>query len=177
MAEPPDADSIEYTDMEKAGIQRRRDFLKYGHAYAQEHATRPSTIGLVLSSNPLALLAWIGEKYGVWTDETPPLEAIIESVSLYWLAESYPTSIYHYRERFASEDHGAHDSDANYIKIPLGYSFFPKEVAPIPKAWVEKTGNLVWYRGHTKGGHFAAMEQPELLLEDVESFVKEVWKE
>jgi microsomal epoxide hydrolase len=45
----------------------------------------------------------------------------------------------------------------------------------MPKSWVEKTGNVVWYKGHTEGGHFAAMEKPKMFVEDMESFVKEIW--
>lgn len=57
----------------------------------------------------------------------------------------------------------------------MGYSWHPKELAPIPVAWVEKTGNLVWSRTHTEGGHFAAMEKPQLFVKDMEDFVQEVW--
>ena len=49
------------------------------------------------------------------------------------------------------------------------------ELAPVPKAWVEKTGDLVWYRGHDEGGHFAAMEKPKLFTADIVDFIKEAW--
>jgi microsomal epoxide hydrolase len=55
-------------------------------------------------------------------------------------------------------------------------SWFPKEIVPVPKAWVETTGDLVWWREHSSGGHFAAVERPEVLLEDLTEFVGEVWK-
>ena len=67
------------------------------------------------------------------------------------------------------------DLPAYYIKKPLGYSWHPQELAPIPKDWVAKTGNLVWYRNHTEGGHFSAMEKPKLFVKDMEEFVSEVW--
>lgn len=54
----------------------------------------------------------------------------------------------------------------------MGYSWHHKELGPIPKAWVEKTGNLIWYRVHFEGGHFAAMEEPKLFVKDMEDFVK-----
>lgn len=53
----------------------------------------------------------------------------------------------------------------------MGYSWHHKEFAPIPVSWVEKTGNLIWHRAHFEGGHFAAMEKPELFVEDMEKFV------
>jgi microsomal epoxide hydrolase len=58
----------------------------------------------------------------------------------------------------------------------MGYSWFPKELAPIPRSWAATTGNLVFYREHDKGGHFAALEQSETLLGDVEEFLAQVWK-
>jgi microsomal epoxide hydrolase len=57
----------------------------------------------------------------------------------------------------------------------MGYSWFPKELAPIPRSWANTTGNLVFYREHDKGGHFAALEQGEVLLRDVADFLEEFW--
>lgn len=57
----------------------------------------------------------------------------------------------------------------------MGYSWHHKELAPVPKAWAETTGNLVWYREHFQGGHFAAWEVPKLFVEDIESFLRDVW--
>jgi microsomal epoxide hydrolase len=68
-----------------------------------------------------------------------------------------------------------HDHPDYYMSKPFGYSYFPKELIPIPIEWVRTSGNLVWDRVHDRGGHFAALECPELLLEDVESFIGEIW--
>jgi microsomal epoxide hydrolase len=163
--------------IEQEGLKRMNRFLEYGTAYALEHATRPSTIGLVLASNPLALLAWIGEKFLDWSDVHPPLQAILESVSLYWFTQTFPRSIYTYRERFDPAAGVAHEHPEWRINKPMGYSWFPKEVAPMPRAWVATTGGLVFWREHEQGGHFAAMEQPELLLEDLREFIEQVWTE
>ncbi|KAI1617161.1 Alpha/Beta hydrolase protein [Exophiala viscosa] len=152
-------------------------FIQTGSAYAQEHGTRPATIGFVLASNPLALLAWIGEKFIQWTDETPFLEDILDDVTLYWFTQSFPRCIYIYREYHG--DPGAHTphGDPRFrSEKPVGYSWFPQELAPIPKAWVERMGNLVWHRQHDSGGHFAALEKPEVLMADVEDFAKQVWQ-
>jgi microsomal epoxide hydrolase len=82
---------------EQEGLKRGEDFVKMGSGYSLEHATRPSTIGLVLGSSPVALLAWIGEKFLAWSDVDPELEKILESVTLYWLTETFPSSVYPYR--------------------------------------------------------------------------------
>lgn len=67
-------------------------------------------------------------------------------------------------------------SDPRYRNSkPIGFSWFPKELTPTPKAWAATTGNLVWHRQHDAGGHFAAMEKPQEFTEDVEDFVRTAW--
>jgi len=156
------------SEAEKKGLDRMDEFMEVGRAYAIEHETRPSTIGLVLSSSPIAQLAWIGEKFLAWSDPstTPSLNTILADITLYWLTECYPTSIYAYREA----------KSVLCVDKPMGYSWFPYELAPIPRAWAEKTGKMVFFRAHEKGGHFAALERPEALWEDVEEWVKAAWK-
>ncbi|KAF2124826.1 epoxide hydrolase 1 [Dothidotthia symphoricarpi CBS 119687] len=158
----------ELSDMEKEGVKKLDEFNTVGNGYAKMHATKPSTIGLVLASSPLAQLAWIGEKFLVWTDPTttPPLSTILADITLYWLSECYPTSIYTYRET----------QEAKFVDKPIGYSYFRFELAPVPRAWAEKTGNMVFFRSHENGGHFAALERPDVLLADVEDYVKVAWK-
>ena len=97
---PGDVPEEVVTEAEKKGLKRAAEFPASGNAYAREHATRPATIGLALSASPVALLAWIGEKFLHWTDEDPPLEAILDSVTLYWFTQSLPRCIYPYRQYF-----------------------------------------------------------------------------
>ncbi|KAH9845072.1 Epoxide hydrolase N terminus [Teratosphaeria destructans] len=138
-------------------------------AYALEHGSRPATIGLVLATSPLALLAWIGEKFLEWSDEAPALDEILASVSLYWLTETFARCIYPYRGFFKG-------GERPKVEKPSGYSFFPKELVPTPRSQAAAAMNLVVFKQHTSGGHFAAMEKPVELLEDVEEWVKVVWK-
>lgn len=172
------------TAAEQKGLERAHSFNNYGSAYAREHGSRPGTIGVVLSSSPIALLAWIAEKFLEWSDADPSMHAILESVSLYWLTDSFARSIYPYAEfhgqpaQPGTNDNeqlkNPHDDERYYCKKPMGYSWFPLELMPIPVGWVKTTGNLVWHKSHEKGGHFAALELPEVLLDDVEDFVKTI---
>ncbi|OLN97760.1 putative epoxide hydrolase 6 [Colletotrichum chlorophyti] len=158
-------------------LQRMEGFRKQGVSYALEHGLRPATIGLVLSASPLSLLAWIGEKYVEWVDSNHPLqlEMILELVSLYWFTGTFPRSVYPYRSMAQSFTTGEALPVQISKEIPLGYSCFPKEITFMPKAWAERVyPNLKFYQAHEKGGHFAALEQPELFLQDVESFLKTV---
>ena len=100
-----------------------------------------------------------------------------------------------YRRVFSEgpERYMLHNDPKYYCQKPLGYSWFPKEIAAVPVSWAATTGNLVWFKRHDEvrfvypifwlssdteimqGGHFAAMEQPEALLEDIEDFLGQVW--
>jgi len=94
---PTNHENLPVDDLEKRAMSKGEDFSNTGTAYALEHGQRTATIGLALSSSPLALLSWIGEKFLEWTDEDPPIEKILESVTLYWLTETFPRCIYPYR--------------------------------------------------------------------------------
>lgn len=200
---PANADSLPISEQEKKGLERGKAFRDSGSAYAMEHGTRTATIGLTLSSSPLALLSWIGEKFLEWTDEDPSLDEILDSVSLYWLTDTFARCVYPYRsvslktfipspdppcsfgvalltlsskQLFGSQS-GPKEKPrfAKPSGKPQGYSYFPYEISPTPVSWVKETGNFVHLSWHEKGGHFAAMERPEDLWSDVEAFVKEAW--
>lgn len=159
-------------------------FIKSGTGYGLMHATRPSTISLILSSNPVALLAWLGEKYITWSDEPHlSLTTILTFVTVYWITDTFPRSIYPYRNDFDPKDevpcHGG-----NQWHVPsgkgFGFSAFPGEMLPVPRVWVEKTmedePTHMWWKEHESGGHFAALEKPGEMLRDLEEFVEYVKK-
>ncbi|KAL1594041.1 hypothetical protein SLS59_009072 [Nothophoma quercina] len=153
---------------EEDGLKRMEKFFTKGRAYAHEHGTKPATIGLVMASSPVAQLAWIGEKFLAWSDPRtrPSLNTILADITLYWLTDCFPTSIYTYRQ----------EKKLDHVNKPTGYSYFPYELSPIPQAWAARTCDLVFFRNHDKGGHFAALERPEALWEDVQEYVKVAWK-
>ncbi|OOF93430.1 hypothetical protein ASPCADRAFT_398462 [Aspergillus carbonarius ITEM 5010] len=175
MGKPPNVPDTAVTEAETQRLARAQWFATYGLGYAVEQGTRPSTIGNVLSTNPVALLSWVGEKFLDWADEPIPLETIIESVTLYWFTETLPRSIYHYRENFPPPEVRHAEDPRWYIRKPFGFSYFPKELIPAPRAWIETTGDLVFWRAHEKGGHFAALERPQELLDDLTAFCEQVW--
>jgi len=132
---------------ETEGLQRGKSWLEKSRAYSMMHATRPSTIGHVLASSPLALLAWVAEKYLDWTDEDPSVEFVLEMASLWWLAGCYPTSIYPYRQLMNQTDAWREEFK---IRKPFGFSWFPKEVTPQPKEWIAGEGDMIFFKTHEK---------------------------
>ncbi|RFU78910.1 epoxide hydrolase [Trichoderma arundinaceum] len=162
------------SDEELQEIKRTETWAQTGLAFALEHGTRPSTVGLAIASNPLALLAWTGEKLLEWVDqrEPLPLDTILAMVSLYWFTDTFPRSLYHAQVLQTI-------LKGNPLPIskekPLGYSLFPRDLALLPNAWAHQLyPNLIFFKAHNIGGHFARLEQPKLFLQDIEEFAQQV---
>ncbi|KAK0196284.1 Alpha/Beta hydrolase protein [Armillaria mellea] len=155
-----------YTAAEKAGLERAEWFRAKGSGYVAEHSTQPQTLGYSLADSPVGLLAWIFEKLVNWADEYPwDDDEVLTWVSIYWFSTSGPTaSIRIYSEAFDALDIptiGAKPA------IPHGLSYFPKELEDVPRIWNHVNGNVVFESEHTSGGHFAAHEKPQELVDDV----------
>lgn len=90
-------DESSLTEMDKRGVERGKRFLSNGHAYAKEQGSRPGTLGFTLSSSPVSVLAWVGEKFLEWTDEDLPIETVLDDITLYWLTDTISTSFHTYR--------------------------------------------------------------------------------
>ncbi|GAA5952748.1 hypothetical protein JCM10213_007918 [Rhodosporidiobolus nylandii] len=162
---------------EKANLERGKSFQATGRGYAIEQATRPGTIGIVVGSSPIALLAWLAEKFRDWTDNTPTVEEQLAIATFWWLSESYPSSIWAYAdaELLQTGISALHNDSKYYLKKPFGYSSFAKELSTTPEAWAGRNGNLQFYRYHSKGGHFASSEQPELFAQDMKDCFGKLW--
>ncbi|KAF5658596.1 epoxide hydrolase [Fusarium heterosporum] len=178
---PPAGEDVEngmksglYSADEIAAFARMAEFGKKETAFIQLDGTKPATAGYLFASNPVALLAWIGDKIIRWTDKTPGDDLILTNIALWWFSGCYPTSIYLHRT--VLEDHELMMNAWKILKVPLGYSAFKKELVTAPERWIQETGQISWYRMHEQGGHFAALEEPDTLWKDVEDFVAEFWE-
>ncbi|ENH72096.1 Putative epoxide hydrolase [Fusarium oxysporum f. sp. cubense race 1] len=165
-----DDPSLSATD--KAAIKRAEQrFLTPTTGAALLQSTRPATIGAMVSSSPMALLSWIGEKFLEWPDDAIDIDEILTNVSLYWFTDTMPRCIYTYRGTFIND----HQYSFPSFKQPFGFSWFLQELIPTPKELAKKKGNLVFYQQHEKGGHFAALERPIEFLQDIEDFLSVAW--
>ncbi|KAK7000736.1 epoxide hydrolase domain protein [Favolaschia claudopus] len=163
--------NVTLTEIEKVALQRSDDWAATGNAYFMEQATKPNDIGLALLDNPVGQLAWIGTKFKDWSDPragTSPSEltntAILTSVSLYFLTDSFLSSVWIYAQNpngFATVYTKA-STDA-----PLLFSQYAYNIGFWPREWVEKAGNLVSYKVHDFGGHFPGLDNPPALIEDI----------
>jgi pimeloyl-ACP methyl ester carboxylesterase len=147
-------------------------------AYAQIQSTKPATLGAGLSDSPAGLAAWIVEKFRTWSDCDGDVESVfskdelLTNISIYWLTNSIATSTRLYYE--AWRDQATPILTPGYIDAPTGFASFPHEISRPPREWVARAYNLQRYTEFERGGHFAAMEQPEALVEDVRAFFREL---
>ncbi|KAK0488141.1 Alpha/Beta hydrolase protein [Armillaria luteobubalina] len=155
-----------YTAAEKAGLAHSKWFHDHGRGYSAEQSTQPQTLGYSLADSPAGLLAWIYEKLVNWTDAYPwDDDEVLTWVSIYLFSRSGPTaSTRIYYEIWSSSDTAVMGERP---ALPHGVSFFPKELMSVPRIWTRTTGNIVFEAEHSSGGHFAAHEKPQELVDDL----------
>ncbi|KAH9024534.1 Alpha/Beta hydrolase protein [Lactarius hengduanensis] len=154
-----------FTPHEREAAAHSQNFFKNGMGYFVEQTTKPQTIGFSLADSPVGLLAWIYEKLVAYTDEYPWTDnEVLTWISIYWFSRAGPAaSVRIYYELALSGELIVFPKTT----VPVGLSFFPKELARFPKALLRSKGKIVFESEHKAGGHFAAYEQPEALVGDL----------
>ncbi|KAL6069894.1 Epoxide hydrolase [Balamuthia mandrillaris] len=159
--------------------------------YMHEQATRPQTLGYALNDSPVGLAAWIVEKFYVWSDCNGNIESrftkdeLLTNVMLYWTSQTITSSMRFYYEYFHAPPSVDNSTEtlqgppnqnmmellqSLYIRVPTGCAIFPTELVATPKWIAEYTYNVQRWTRMSKGGHFAALEEPALLAEDLRAF-------
>lgn len=180
LASPPEDPAVRAAvpNAETAAREARAAFMANEVGYQQIQGTKPQSLGVALNDSPAGLAAWIVEKFHGWSDidqqSVNGLDAkftkdeILTDISVYWFTASITAStrIYYENRNFpASEPLG-------FITVPTAGALFPAEIYITPRLWAESQYNIVRWTPMPRGGHFAAMEEPELLLEDVRAFFR-----
>jgi pimeloyl-ACP methyl ester carboxylesterase len=167
-----DVELAMFTDAEKQRLQRLGNFLSDGNGYFQIQATRPQTLAYALTDSPVGQLAWIAEKFNAWSypaDELPEQtidrNLILTDVMLYWLTGTAGSSAASYYENM-------HASNWNQqpATTPTGVAVFAEDVAI--RRYAEHGNNIVHWSEFDRGGHFAALEAPDLLVGDIRAFFR-----
>ena len=160
-------------------LQYARDverWAKEDTGYIQIQGTRPQTLAYGLTDSPAGLAAWIAEKFRLWTDHTGDFESVVQrdhllaNISLYWFTGAIGSSFWPYYDRL----HGPWPiPDGKTVDVPMGYAAFPKEIRRPPRSLAEKVyTDIRQWTVMPKGGHFAALEQPEALATDILKFLR-----
>jgi pimeloyl-ACP methyl ester carboxylesterase len=162
------------TPEEKIYLKQLNHFLKEETGYQWIQGTKPQTLAFGLTDSPAGLAAWIIEKFRTWTDNDGNLESVVSrdemlaNISLYWFTGAIGSSFWPYYARM----HGPWPiPEGQTVDVPTGYAEFPKEILRPPRSLAAKTyTDIRRWSVMQKGGHFAALEQPDALAREVIGF-------
>jgi pimeloyl-ACP methyl ester carboxylesterase len=166
----PEAELATFTPTEKERLQRMQNYLTEGNGYFQIQSSRPQTLSYGLTDSPAGQLAWIVEKFKEWTNSGHALpedaisrDEILTDVSVYWFTGTAgPAANVTYYESM-------HSGDWPYPSgVPTGVAVFAEDIAI--RRYAERANNIVHWSDFEAGGHFATLETPELLVQDIRAF-------
>ena len=164
------ADLAALSEADKARLERMNAYLSDGNGYFQIQATRPQTIGYGLTDSPVGQLAWIVEKFKEWThrgglpEESVDRDRMLTNVMLYWLTGTAASAANIYYESMHSTNWPTPST------VPTGVAVFAEDIAI--RRFAEQANTIVHWSEFDRGGHFAALEAPDLFVEDVRTFFR-----
>lgn len=170
-----DEQTAPLTDEERAFQATAAAWYAEEGAYAALQGTKPQTLAYSLADSPVGLAAWISEKFRSWSDCGGDLESVVAmdelltDISLYWFNDSITASLRLYKENRA-RPHVFEPGER--VTPPMGMALFPKELPTPPRSWVERAYDVKRWEVMPRGGHFAALEQPELLAAEIRAFFR-----
>jgi microsomal epoxide hydrolase len=143
--------------------------------YSSIQGTKPQTLAYALTDSPVGLAAWIVEKFRTWSDNGGDIERaftkddLLTNIMLYWVSGAIGSSFWPYYDRL----HQGWPIPADQrVDVPTAYQEFPREILHPPRVLAERVFNIQRWTRSPHGGHFAALEQPELVAEDVRAFFR-----
>ena len=163
------------TEAEQALVDQRERWQQAEGAYAHMHGTKPQTLSYGLNDSPVGLAAWIVEKYRTWSDCHGDVESrftkdeLLTTVTIYWVTQTIGSST---RMYFENQRSLWSMKQGERVEAPTGVALFPQDIARPPREWAERSFNLGRWTEMAKGGHFAALEEPEMLVEDIRAFFR-----
>jgi pimeloyl-ACP methyl ester carboxylesterase len=163
-------DPATLTPGEQAALEQMRRFADDGSGYGHIQRTRPQTLAYAMLDSPVGLLAWIAEKFTAWADPASEIsrDTLLTDVMLYWLTGTAGSAMRLYWEQ-------AHSPNAGRVPpgtVPTGVALFPHEIVQPIRRLAEQTDHIVHWSPQPRGGHFAALEVPDLLLADIRAFFR-----
>ena len=161
---------------ERAFLADLSHWLKEETGYQAIQGTKPQTLAFGLTDSPAGLAAWIVEKFRSWTDcggvpeNAVSRDEMLADISLYWFTGAIGSSFWPYHARL----HGPWPiPEGETVDVPTGYAGFPKEIVRPPRSLAEKTyTDIRRWSALEKGGHFAALEQPDVLAREIREFFR-----
>ena len=158
-------------------LKERERWWQEEQGYIHMQRTKPQTLAYGLNDSPAGLAAWIVEKFRTWSDCDGDVERsftrddILTNITIYWATQTINAANRLYYE--AGRDPLSLERGQR-LEVPTAVAMFPKEISRPPREWVERTMNVRRWTDMPRGGHFAAMEEPDLLAEDIRAFFRTV---
>src|SRR5262245_14894436 len=166
----PSGDPAELAGLTESEQARLARLQTYDSSYAMLQGTKPQTIAYALTDSPVGQLAWIVEKFQEWTDperalpaDAVDLDQMLTNVSVYWFTATAGSAA-----RIYAEDFAAWGAPVEKSSVPTGIAVFPTDSSLRPL--IERENTVTHWSEFDRGGHFAAMETPDLLVQDVRTF-------
>jgi microsomal epoxide hydrolase len=164
------------TPDEQKFVEELTAWLKDGTGYQWIQGTRPQTLAFALTDSPAGLAAWIIDKFRAWSDCGGDLESaftkdtLLANISLYWFTGAIGSSFWPY---YARRQRPWPIPDGCTIAVPTGYCEFPREMLRPPRSLAARTyTDIRRWKAFSRGGHFAALEQPEALAGELREFFR-----
>ncbi|MEU0555791.1 epoxide hydrolase family protein [Dactylosporangium sp. NPDC006015] len=156
------------TDAEQARLDRMQRFLDSGNGYFQIQASKPHTLGFGLADSPVGQLAWIGEKFHDWAHPAGSIDAehVLTHATLYWLTNTGASSAQMYYESMHTHNWPTPST------VPTGVANFAEDIAI--RQFASQLNNITHWAEYDRGGHFAALEVPDLFVDEVRTFFRTV---
>ena len=163
-------------------FEHNRDWMQTEGAYASLQSTRPMSLAPAMNDSPAGLAAWIIEKFRLWSDCGGDIESrftkdeLLTNIMLYWVTDSASTSFLPYYDfANASAFTWIKESIKSWgaCKVPAAFAMFPKDISHPPREWAERFFNVQRWTEMPRGGHFAAMEEPELVAADLRDWFRQ----
>ena len=172
------ADMTPRTDDETRWLQWAQQIRATETAYLQLQATKPQSLGFAMMDSPMGVAAWLAEKYCGWSDlssghvDPPfPLDTLLDTIMVYLTTRTFLSATWLYRGMFL--EGGFSIPEGRRIEVPTGVAAFPHDLLAFPpRSMVERGYHVVHWTDMPHGGHFAGLEEPDLLLADLRAFVK-----
>lgn len=168
---------------EKKFFENNEQWLQKEGAYALIQSSKPQSLAQGLNDSPTGLAAWIVEKFRAWSDCDGNIESrftkdeLLTHVMIYWLTESIgPSFLTYYDYANAGALTWIKEGMKKWIgssKVPAAFALFPGDISRPPREWAERFFNVQRWTEMPRGGHFAAMEEPELLADDLRAWFRE----
>ncbi len=164
------------TDAEQALITQRDKWFQDEGGYNHIQGTKPQTLAYGLNDSPVGLAAWIVEKYRTWSDcggdveKSYTKDELLTIVTIYWVTQTISSST---RMYFENQKHLWTMEKDQKVPTPAGMAMFPQEISKPPREWGERSYHVRRWTEMASGGHFAALEEPQLLAEEVRAFFRD----